>query len=142
KKLPKLKYFSLKSYCRTFYYDSQIASLLRRMSNLEELTLLLAKQYSLPFITFSHLVKLHLNLAYIDYVEQFLYERNAHLPRQLSLQIQYETLSILKINFTNYAARVNCAKIQRLVIKEQFTKLIKKEPYAATVQLRWDYKAC
>ncbi|CAF4779664.1 unnamed protein product, partial [Rotaria sp. Silwood2] len=63
----------------------------------------LKKQYSLPFITFSHLVKLHLNLAHIDYVG-----------------LQYETLSILKINFTNDAARVNCAKEQRLVIKEQY----------------------
>ncbi|CAF2590849.1 unnamed protein product [Rotaria sp. Silwood2] len=227
KKLPKLKYFSLKSYCRTFYYDSQIASLLRRMSNLEELTLLLAvirinltdiddihlydeilihiprlnklmfsittvmhniqekidlpsneniqhgflergmyqvgsyitknsskirnecytysspypvdvfvymassfsggkfdaqrkKRYLLPFITFSHIVKLHLNLKHIDYVEQFLYERNAHLPRLLSLQIQYETLSILTNNLTNDSARVHCAKIQCLVIKEPF----------------------
>ncbi|CAF3478498.1 unnamed protein product, partial [Rotaria sp. Silwood2] len=218
KKLPKLKCFSLKLYCRTFYYDSQIVPLLRRMLNLEELTLLLAvirinltdiddihlydeilihmprlnklmfsitnvmyniqekidlppneniqhgfleraiyqvgsyitknsskirnecytysslypvdvfvymtssfsggkfdaqrkKRYLLPFITFSHIVKLHLDLRHIDYVEQFLYERNAHLPRLLSLQIQYEILSILTNNFTNDSARVNCAKI-------------------------------
>ncbi|CAF3945227.1 unnamed protein product [Rotaria sp. Silwood2] len=218
KKFPKLKCFSLKSYCRTFYYDSQIVPLLRRMLNLEELTLLLAvirinltdiddihlydeilihmprlnklmfsitnvmyniqekidlppneniqhgfleraiyqvgsyitknsskirnecytysslypvdvfvymtssfsggkfdaqrkKRYLLPFITFSHIVKLHLDLRHIDYVEQFLYERNAHLPRLLSLQIQYEILSILTNNFTNDSARVNCAKI-------------------------------
>ncbi|CAF4798988.1 unnamed protein product, partial [Rotaria sp. Silwood2] len=69
---------------------------------------------------FSHIVKLHLDLKHIDYVEQFLYERNAHLPRLLSLQIQYEILSILTNNLTNDSARVHCAKIQCLVIKEPF----------------------
>ncbi|CAM4777925.1 unnamed protein product, partial [Rotaria magnacalcarata] len=78
------------------------------------------KRCSLPFITFLHLRELYVHLAHIDYAEQFLYERNAHLPCLSSLEIRYETLSILTNNFTNDAARANCAKLQRLVIKEPF----------------------
>ncbi|CAF4771781.1 unnamed protein product, partial [Rotaria sp. Silwood2] len=66
KKLPKLKYFSLKSYCRTFYYDSQIVPLLRRMSNLEQLTLLL--------------VVIRINLTDIDDIHLY-DEILIHIPR-------------------------------------------------------------
>ncbi|CAF1592005.1 unnamed protein product [Rotaria magnacalcarata] len=75
------------------------------------------KRCSLPFITFPHLVEPHVHMAHTDYAEQFLYERNAHLPCLSSLEICYETLSILTNNFTNDVARVNCDKLQRLVIK-------------------------
>ncbi|CAF4692490.1 unnamed protein product, partial [Rotaria sp. Silwood2] len=66
KKLPKLKCFSLKSYCRTFYYDSQIVPLLRRMSNLEELALLLAV--------------IRIDLIYIDGIHLY-DEIYIHMPR-------------------------------------------------------------
>ncbi|CAF2919463.1 unnamed protein product [Rotaria sp. Silwood2] len=42
KKLVKLKCFSLATDWRTFYYDNQVVPLLRRMLNLEELTLFLS----------------------------------------------------------------------------------------------------
>ncbi|CAF4645556.1 unnamed protein product, partial [Rotaria sp. Silwood2] len=42
KKLPNLKYFSLTSECYTQFYDNGVVSLLRRMSNLEKLTLFLS----------------------------------------------------------------------------------------------------
>ncbi|CAF2114504.1 unnamed protein product [Rotaria magnacalcarata] len=42
KKLPKLKYFSLSSSCYTYCYNNRIVPLLRRMSNIEELTLFLS----------------------------------------------------------------------------------------------------
>ncbi|CAM4989635.1 unnamed protein product, partial [Rotaria socialis] len=42
KKLTKLKHFSLISICYTIFYEKQIIPLLHRMTNLEELTLLLS----------------------------------------------------------------------------------------------------
>ncbi|CAF1066833.1 unnamed protein product [Rotaria sordida] len=48
--LPNLKYFSLKYVCVTEEYDSKILSLLRRMSNLEELTLYLTIQNRIKFL--------------------------------------------------------------------------------------------
>ncbi len=53
--MPKLKCFSLKSYQLTFMYDNQIVPLLRRMSNLEILTLFLIIQNRVPFIDGNHL---------------------------------------------------------------------------------------
>ncbi|CAF3983473.1 unnamed protein product [Rotaria sordida] len=55
-KLPKLKYFSLISYFQTYAYDKRIVPLLRRMLNLEELTLLIAiVRIKLPYIDGTHL---------------------------------------------------------------------------------------
>ncbi|CAF3287223.1 unnamed protein product [Rotaria sp. Silwood2] len=44
KKLPKLKCFSLISACYTQFYDNGVVSLLRRMSNMKELTLFLSAE--------------------------------------------------------------------------------------------------
>ncbi|CAF1285114.1 unnamed protein product [Rotaria sp. Silwood1] len=55
-KLPKLKCFSLISYFQTYAYDKRIVPLLRRMLNLEELTLLIsATRIKLPYIDGNHL---------------------------------------------------------------------------------------
>ncbi|CAF4120664.1 unnamed protein product [Rotaria sordida] len=48
--LPNLKYFSLKYFCVTEQYDSKILPLLRRMSNLEELTLYVMIQNRIKFL--------------------------------------------------------------------------------------------
>jgi hypothetical protein len=80
------------------------------------------KQQSTTFITFPHLILLDLSLAHVDYAEQFLSERNTHLPRLLDLKIRYESLAIVTNNFTNDATRLNCAKVTRLKIKEPFVR--------------------
>ncbi|CAF1626699.1 unnamed protein product [Rotaria sp. Silwood1] len=55
-KLHKLKCFSLISYFQTYAYDKRIVPLLRRMLNLEELTLLIsATRIKLPYIDGNHL---------------------------------------------------------------------------------------
>ncbi|CAF3203245.1 unnamed protein product, partial [Rotaria sp. Silwood2] len=51
KQISKLKFFSLTSIKQTTFYDEQIVSLLRQMSNLEELTLfLMIKRYDSTYI--------------------------------------------------------------------------------------------
>ncbi|CAF1106670.1 unnamed protein product [Rotaria magnacalcarata] len=57
KKLPKLICFSLTSKCYTKFYENGIVSLLRRMSNLEELTLFLSIERTEP--TYIDGIQLH-----------------------------------------------------------------------------------
>ncbi|CAF4786337.1 unnamed protein product, partial [Rotaria sp. Silwood2] len=53
------------------------------------------KQRTSSLITFVHLIKLDLHLAHIDYVEQFLLERNTRLPHLRNLVIEYEQLAMV-----------------------------------------------
>jgi hypothetical protein len=80
------------------------------------------KQHSSTLITFPHLEHLDISLAYVDYAEQFLFEKNTRLPRLLELHIGYETLTMITNNFTNNLARLNCSQIRRLVINELYVR--------------------
>jgi hypothetical protein len=72
------------------------------------------KQQSIPLITFSHLIDLHLYGAHADYAEQFLVDKHCHLPCLVSLKIRYESLALVTKNFTNDAARLTCSRLTRL----------------------------
>ncbi|CAM4898146.1 unnamed protein product [Rotaria socialis] len=80
------------------------------------------KQHSSTLIVFSHLVKLILSPAHVNYAEQFLFEENTRLPRLIELTIEYETLAIVTNNFTNDAARLNCANLQNIHIVGSFVR--------------------
>ena len=73
------------------------------------------KKYSATMITFPHLAVLNLELAHIDYVEQFLFERKTCLPCLLHLTIQYESLVMVTNNFTNDPTHFNFGQLKTLV---------------------------
>ncbi|CAF2102204.1 unnamed protein product [Rotaria magnacalcarata] len=81
-----------------------------------------SKKNSITFITFSHLAVLNLELAHIDYVEQFLFERKARLPCLSHLTIQYESLVTITNNFTNDATRYNFTQLKTLVTEKSFVR--------------------
>ena len=80
------------------------------------------KKYSFTFITFPHLAVLNLELAHIDYVEQFLFERKTRLPCLLHLTIQYESLVMITNNFTNDPTHFNFAQLKTLVTDKSFVR--------------------
>lgn len=80
------------------------------------------KQHSSQLVVFSHLIELILSAAHVDYAEQFLFEKNTRLPRLLELTIKYETLAIVTNNFTNDAARLNCANLKNIHIEGSFVR--------------------
>jgi hypothetical protein len=80
------------------------------------------KEQSTTFIMFPHLIFLSLYFAHVDYAEQFLIDKNCHLPRLLNLGIKYELLATVTHNFTNDATRITCAKLTSLVIREPFVR--------------------
>ena len=75
------------------------------------------EQVSSP-VEYSHLIKLDLEFAHIDYVEQFLIDTRIYLPRLNSLRVQYEHLTTVTKNFTNNATRLNCGKVKRLITEK------------------------
>jgi hypothetical protein len=72
------------------------------------------KQHSSSLITFPHVILLNLMEAHVDYAEQFLVNKNIHLPCLLDLYIKYESLAIVTNNFINDATRPTCAQLKRL----------------------------
>jgi hypothetical protein len=80
------------------------------------------KQQSTTFIMFPHLILLDLYFAHVDYAEQFLIDKNCHLPRLLNLGIKYKPLAMVTHNFTNDSTRVICAKLTCLEIVEPFVR--------------------
>ncbi|CAF4944711.1 unnamed protein product [Rotaria sp. Silwood1] len=104
--------FQVISQCFPFLQRLSITNLQSQKNN----------QHSSTFITFPHLFELDLKRAHIDYVVQFLFDKNTSLPRVTHLTIRYETLAIVTQGFTNDAARLTCAKIRCLVVKESFVR--------------------
>jgi hypothetical protein len=80
------------------------------------------KQQPITFIKFPHLIQLDLYLAHVDYAEQFLIDKNCHLPRLLNLDIKYESLATVTHNFTNDATRLTCAKLTSLILDEPIVR--------------------
>ncbi|UJR29444.1 hypothetical protein I4U23_010656 [Adineta vaga] len=74
------------------------------------------KQRTSSFVEFSNLTNLTISTTCIDYSEQFLVDTNTRLPRLIELHIQYECLEIVTEKFTRNATRLNCSKIQRLIL--------------------------
>jgi hypothetical protein len=78
------------------------------------------KQQSRTCLMFTHLILLDIDYAHVDYAEQFLFDKNCHLPCLLNLSIGYESLIRVTNNFNNDAARLTCSKLTSLTVKEQF----------------------
>jgi hypothetical protein len=80
------------------------------------------KQHSSTLITFSHLILLDLVQAHVDYAELFLCNKKTDLPCLLDLCIEYQSLTMVTMNFTNVATRVHCAKLKGLHINKPFVR--------------------
>jgi hypothetical protein len=78
------------------------------------------KQHSSTSIKFPHLILLNLVQAHVDYAEQFLFDKNTHLPCLLDLCIKYESFAMVTNNFTSDAIRLCCAKLKRLHTNQPF----------------------
>jgi hypothetical protein len=78
------------------------------------------KQHSSTLITLSYLTMLHLNFSHVDYAEQFLLEKNAHLPRLSNLWIEYESFAKITNNFTEDAKHFNFGTLKCLNGKKRF----------------------
>jgi len=80
------------------------------------------KQHSSTLITFPHLKFIQLQAAHADYAEQFLFEKNSHLPRLINLCIGYTSLAIITNNFTNDTTRFNFGKLEILNTPKPFVR--------------------
>jgi len=80
------------------------------------------KQQSSTLIIFPHLILLDLVACYMDYAEQFLVDKNCHLPPLIDLSIRYKSLAMVTKNFTNDSTRLTCAKLTSLTIEEPFVR--------------------
>ncbi|CAF3947257.1 unnamed protein product [Rotaria sordida] len=80
------------------------------------------KQQSTTFIMFPRVILLDLYFSHVDYAEQFLIDKNCHLPRLLNLGIEYESIKTVTHNFTNNATRLTCSKLTSLNIHEPFVR--------------------
>jgi hypothetical protein len=69
-------------------------------------------------ISYSHLVRLRLTHAHIDYVYQFLCHTKAYVPQLHIIKIQYEKLVTVTNNFTNVATQINCSQLKQLLFNQ------------------------
>jgi hypothetical protein len=80
------------------------------------------KQHSSSLIAFPHLILLNLFEAHVDYAEQFLVDKNTHLPCLPDLCIKFESLEMVTKNFIYDATRLTCAKLKKLHIDGLFVE--------------------
>jgi hypothetical protein len=74
--------------------------------------------HGMPVITFPYVRFLTVYCSHLCYVEQLLSDAFTSLPSLRELRLDYDTLTVLTNNFTNDLARVNCARVQVLGVKE------------------------
>ena len=70
------------------------------------------KQHLSTSITFPHLTYLDLRHAHVDYAEQFLLIKNAHVPHLMHLCIRYKSLVAITNNFTNDVTQFNFTTVK------------------------------
>jgi hypothetical protein len=80
------------------------------------------KQHSSTLITFPHLKLLDLKWAHVDYAEQLLLKKNAHLPHLLNLCIEYGSLTMITNNFTTDATHFNFGTLKNLDVCQLFVR--------------------
>ncbi|CAM4808853.1 unnamed protein product [Rotaria magnacalcarata] len=68
-------------------------------------------------VEYPHLISLDIDSANSYYVEHFLNETKAHLPRLTELKVRYKDLEMVTKNFTRTETRRNCAKVKRLIVR-------------------------
>ena len=78
------------------------------------------KQHAPALIQFTLLEGLHVHLAHIDYVEQFLVEAKSQLPRLQRITVEYESLVMITNHFTNERTRRNCSQVRRIDLQKPF----------------------
>lgn len=69
-----------------------------------------------PTIEFPRLSALNLGDLCVTYAKQFLFDRTTRLPSLHILNISFRHLTTITENFSNAAARGNCANVQHLIL--------------------------
>ena len=69
-------------------------------------------------IEYPHLTSLDFKCAHTDYLEQFLLDTKAYLPRLIQLKVHYEQLRYVTQDFLRETTRRNCVNVKRLIIDE------------------------
>jgi hypothetical protein len=88
------------------------------------------KQHSSTLITFPHLKLLDLKWAHVDYAEQLLLKKNAHLPRLLNLCIEDKSLITITNNFTTDPTHFNFGTLTNLDVCQPLARFIRQcEPF-------------
>ena len=80
------------------------------------------KQHLSTSITFPHLTYLDLRHAHVDYAEQFLLIKNAHVPHLMHLCIRYKSLVAITNNFTNDVTQFNFRTVKYIDGCELFVR--------------------
>ena len=80
-------------------------------------------------IDFSHLVELDCSSVHIDYMEQFLFDSNTHLPCLNKIYISYQHLVSVTENFTRSTTHINCANLKRIIFNRKMAMVHSKDYY-------------
>jgi hypothetical protein len=71
-------------------------------------------------IKYSHLTELNLSDVHDDYVEQFLDDTKTCLPKNIKFISTYDCLQRVTHNFTREITRINCTKINNLILARPY----------------------
>ncbi|CAF3021557.1 unnamed protein product [Rotaria sp. Silwood2] len=74
-----------------------------------------------PVIEYPNLTSL--DIVYVDnyYIEQFLLDTKTNAPRLTDIEVGYNQLKAVTVNFTRDATRHNCANVKRLIFEKRYS---------------------
>ncbi|CAF3869534.1 unnamed protein product [Rotaria sp. Silwood1] len=88
----------------------------RYAQNQKEFYKLMNDNSNLSIAKYYNLIKLDIDRAHDDYIEEFLCNTKTYLQNNILLYICYEALQRVTHNFTRDDTRINCAKINELCL--------------------------
>ncbi|CAF1082880.1 unnamed protein product [Rotaria sordida] len=72
--------------------------------------------YNSSIVKYNHLITLDISKAHEDYIEEFLFNTKTYFHNNIFLDINYKSLERVTHNFTRDDTRINCAKINEIIL--------------------------
>ncbi|UJR20144.1 hypothetical protein I4U23_023276 [Adineta vaga] len=88
-------------------------------------------------VNYPHLIELDLVRVHENYVEQFLDERKMSLPNDVYLLVNYNILEKVTHTFTRDATRMNCSKINHLLLFNEPDFALNLKDYFPNAKIEW-----
>ncbi|CAF3798504.1 unnamed protein product [Rotaria sordida] len=101
---------------KSFPFMEQLSLINHKSQNRKQSSELNNDNRNLSVIQYSFLNALDIVEVHDDYIEQFLFDTKTHLQNNVLLCINYKSLKRVTHNFTRDATRINCTKINELIL--------------------------
>ncbi|CAF0734993.1 unnamed protein product [Adineta steineri] len=112
---------------QSFLFMEKLSIFNRYEQNQKDSYKLMNAESNLSIVKYNYLVELHIDRSHDCYIEEFLCDTKTYFQNNITLFTYYEALQRVTYDFTRDDTRINCTKINDLVLldEDQYSKSCK-----------------